>query len=142
MSGGKSKLNRCLVYVGTKNTEGEKVERIKRTIINYYRSTGNKIFAIHDSFNCSAQKDGLVMIHFVNIVNVDEKNNTMTIEDPQSGLSRKETIDDFCKRYFYENGILTKSPVIEMMSIVDSNNQLPDYCYSIDENNVLESANS
>lgn len=142
MSGGESKLNKCLVYVGTKHSEEERVKRIKQTIINYYRSTGKKIFSIRDSFNNKIWGDSSIPFNFVNIVDIDENSNIMTIEDPQSGLSRKETIDDFCKRYFYEDGILTKSPVIEMMSIVDSNNQLPDYCYSIDENNVLKSANS
>lgn len=145
MSGGNSRINKCMVHVGIGGFKEEitkKIKKIEEIIINYYNSTGKKIFAIHDSFNCSAQKDGLVMVHFVNIVDIDENSNIMTIEDPQSGLSRKEKIYDFCKRYFYEGGVLTKSPAIEMMSIIDSNNQLLDDCYSIDENNVLKSANS
>lgn len=146
MSGGKSKLNRYLVYVDTEHSKEERVKivgRIKQTIIDYYHSTGKKIFSIRDSFNNEIWRDSSIPFNFVNIVDIDENNNnTMTIEDPQSGLSRKETIDDFCKRYFCRDGILTKSPVIEMMSIVDSNNHLPNYCYSIDENNVLNSDNS
>lgn len=135
------KLNKCMVYMDNINNEKDGIERIKKSIKEYRKLINNNVFAIYDSFACSFFENGSALLHFVNVVDIDDNDN-ITIEDPQSGLSRIEKLDTFCARYYENEGLLSGFPVIEMMSIVDEKNTdaklNSSYCYSIDQELIID----
>ncbi len=102
------KFNKAMIYY----RDFEDLKSIENCIRDYYNSIGKKAFAIVDSFI-----SGKSSLHFVNVVDITGE--MITIEDPQSGLSRTEKLQDFCQRYYPK--IMRVTPIIEMVSLVKHN---------------------
>lgn len=104
--------------------------QIREIILDYYNSIGNQPFCIIDSFAGAQQQtgSGLRLIHLVNVVNIDTTDNTITIEDPQIGLSRTENLNDYCDRYFVDGKVFHDT--IDMFSLAGVDDDVPDQiCY-------------
>lgn len=110
------RLNKAMIYFrGSKD-----VDALKDCIIDYYNSIGKKAFGITDNFAFGKSGNSYVL-HMVNVVNITE--NDITIEDPQSGLSRTQNLRDFCRCY-YDSGFMKNFSFIEVMSLVNSDRKM------------------
>ncbi|MDR1240702.1 MAG: hypothetical protein LBK29_02360 [Oscillospiraceae bacterium] len=105
--------NKAIIHINGRRDE----TAIKNSILDYYNLIGRTVFAIIDSFTGSFAVNDIIVVHFVNVTNISE--DAITLEDPQTGLSRTEKLQDFCQRY-YTSGIIGSAPMIEMYSVTAS----------------------
>ena len=123
------KFNKAMIYY----RDVKDLKSIENCIMDYYNSIGKKAFAIVDSF-----VGGQSSLHLVNVVDITGE--MITIEDPQSGLSRTEKLQDFCKRYYPR--IMKVTPIIEMVSLVKHNFKIaPEINYFCREDSCKEIGN-
>lgn len=80
---------------------------LKTKIIKFYQENGKQPFCSYDS---------IFKNHAVNIISIDEDNEEITIEDPQSGISRVEKLEEYCRKI-----ILIRND-IELITISDNSN--------------------
>lgn len=110
------KLNKATIYY----RDVYDLESIENCIKDYYNSIGERAFSIIDNVFSGIRVENTFVLHFVNVVNITDGN--ITIEDPQTGLSRTESLKEFCERYSF--GMMSVSPIIQMMSLVDVDSKM------------------
>ena len=133
----RDKINECskdFKFV-TATIKSNSANIIEKSILDYYNKIGKKPFSTVDSLVMPESGDGRKMFHMVNIVNIDEKTKEITIEDPQIGMSRKQSLTDFCQSYSRQ--LLEVSDIIPLQTIVPRTLNIPDNIRYIDSDESI-----
>lgn len=116
------KYNKAIIH--THNDKKTGSVAIKNAILDYYNSVGKSAFAILDNFAGMLSGGSKYLGHVVNVVEINTDSNEIRIEDPATGLSRKENLDEFCENY-YDSNMMNLMPMVEMFSVASSRLNLP-----------------
>ncbi len=122
----RNKINKCsqdFKFV-TATIQSNNANIIEKSILDYYNRIEKQPFSIVDSLVLQEVGDERKVFHMVNIVDINEGTHEITIEDPQIGMSRKQSLENFCRSY--PDQLLEMSDIIPLQTIVPRKLNIPD----------------